>query len=199
MKKWNVLLQLFTYGFLLFSTPSCELFGLEFQYDYQNKTAPVQKELGMSCYEFIESRNQVDFCLLYEAIMRAEMQAIYETNDLTFFLLPDDQFADYLLSWRYESLQSVPKTVLQEMLQRYIIPGIYSVYELSHSYTYVTTLNGTTVIRMYIPVRESTASQNINGIYAGWVQSDGRVNNRGAFPGNLRPTNGIIHILTQRF
>lgn len=53
---------------------SCCLFGLDYQFDYENESSPVTKEMDMTCYEFVRSRSNLDMVLMYEAINRAEMQ-----------------------------------------------------------------------------------------------------------------------------
>ena len=110
---------------------SCCLFGLDYQFDYENESSPVTKEMDMTCYEFVRSRSNLDMVLMYEAINRAEMQEFYETDNLTYFLLDDEEFASWLSTKKYASVASVPKSVLQTMLKGYTLPGLYHSADLT--------------------------------------------------------------------
>ena len=152
---------------------SCSLFGLDYQFNYENEAAPVTTELNMTCYEFIRSRSNSDLVLMYEAINRAEMQEFYETDNLTYFLLDDEEFASWLTTKKYASVASVPKSELQTMLKGYTLPGLYHSADLT--------------------------SQDLNAMQAGYVNEDGTVNYSKCHTTNLRPTNGIAHLLHTRF
>lgn len=184
---------------LSFLVVSCELFGLEFQTDYENKAAPVKTELGVSCFEFIESRSGLDFSLLYEAIIRADMKDFFEADSLTYFLLNDDEFSTWLVAYRYASVKSTPISALQNLIKSYTVKGLYDSYNLTSSPIEVPTEDGVRILRMNIAFRESTSSQNITPLQAGYVRSDGTVQFRRMKTANLRGTNGIMHVLSQRF
>ena len=180
-------------------TVSCELFGLEYQTDYENKTSSVEKELGISCFDFIESRRGLDFSLLYEAIMLSDMKSFYETDGLTFFLLTDDDFASWLVSYRYTSVKSTPKAVLQNFMKSYTVKGLYSSADLTTSLIDVITLDEIKIIRMGLYYMPSTSTPNLHQFTVGYVKADGTVNFRGAKTTNLKATNGIMHILREKF
>lgn len=177
---------------------SCELFGLEFQTDYDNKSAPVKTELGVSCFEFIESRSDIDFSLLYEAIMYADMKEFFETEGLTYFLLNDNLFAAWLFAYRYASVKSIPKTVVQNLIRSYTVKGIIHSGELTAPVD-VLTEDGVRTLRIQIAPITSTSTQNLNPLQAGYVKNDGSVVFRGMKTANIRGTNGIMHVLSQRF
>lgn len=187
-----------SFAFVLQSTTSCEVFGLDYQYDYNNKTTTLQTELGVSCMTFIESKKNTDFSLLYEAIERAEMRNDYEKSGRTFLLLTDRDFEGWLVSYRYTSVEVTPKAVLQAFLRSYIIEGEYPTTRLTTSPIDIITLNQDRTIRMQVYKTPSTSSQNLNSLSIGFVRADGSVQYRGATTSNLQPTNGVIHILNAR-
>ena len=178
---------------------SCSLFGLDYQFNYENEAAPVTTELNMTCYEFIRSRSNSDLVLMYEAINRAEMQEFYETDNLTYFLLDDEEFASWLTTKKYASVASVPKSELQTMLKGYTLPGLYHSADLTTSPIDVLTCNGVLSIRLRLYPNPPTSSQDLNAMQAGYVNEDGTVNYSKCHTTNLRPTNGIAHLLHTRF
>lgn len=178
---------------------SCELVGLEYQYDYKNKPAPVKTETGMSCYEFIKQRSQLDFSLWYEAINRAEMKEFYETDSLTYFLLPDELFAGWLTANKYTMVGSVPKTILETFLKSYTVKGLFYTSKLSTTPIDIAALDGIRTIRMRLYPFSSTSSQNLHQLNAGFLASNGNVNYRTLLTSNLKMTNGVAHILSTRF
>ena len=178
---------------------SCSLFGLDYQFNYENEAAPVTTELNMTCYEFIRSRSNADLVLMYEAINRAEMQEFYETDNLTYFLLDDEEFASWLTTKKYASVASVPKSELQTMLKGYTLPGLYHSADLTTSPIDVLTCNGVLSIRLRLYPNPPTSSQDLNAMQAGYVNEDGTVNYSKCHTTNLRPTNGIAHLLHTRF
>ena len=186
-------------GFMLVGFSSCNLFGLDYQFDYENTSAPVTKELNMTCYEFIQSRSNLDLVLMYEAINRAELKEFYETDNQTFFLLDDTEFASWLTTKKYSSVNSVPQSVLQTLLKGYTLPGRYHSSDLTTTPIDILTCNGVLSIRLRLYPNPPTSSQDLNGMQAGYVNSDGTVNYSRCFTTNLKPTNGIAHLLQTRF
>lgn len=178
---------------------SCELFGLDYQYNYENERAPLQTELGVSCFEFIKGRSMDDMSLFYEAIVKAELQSLYETEGHTYFLLKDDQVSVWLTSYRYPSIKDVPKAVLQEFLLSYTIKGQYHSSGLSSIPVDYPALDGKKTIRMRLYPSPSTSSQNLNQIQANYVPAKGDIGYRNVITSNLKGTNGIMHILQYRF
>ena len=178
---------------------SCCLFGLDYQFDYENESSPVTKEMDMTCYEFVRSRSNLDLVLMYEAINRAEMQEFYETDNMTYFLLDDEEFASWLTTKKYASVASVPKSVLQTMLKGYTLPGLYHSADLTTTPIDVLTCNGVLSVRLRLYPNPPTSSQDLNAMQAGYVNSDGTVNYSKCHTTNLRPRNGIAHLLHTRF
>lgn len=177
---------------------SCELVGLDYQYNYKNKPAPVNEETGMSCYQFIKQRSKLDFSLFFEAVNHADLKEFYETENQTYFLIEDELFAGWLTSNQYATISSVPKIVLERFLKSYTIQGMYHTRQLSPSPIDVPALDGVRIIRMRLYPSSSTSSANLHQFNAGFL-SNGTVNYRYIKVSNLKMTNGMAHILDVRF
>lgn len=183
---------------LTLSMQSCEMFGLEFQTDYVNIPAPVKEELGITAYQFVESRKDIDMALTLEAINKAELQSLYETDSLTYFMINDVQFASWLTLKKYSSIATAPKSELQKMLKGYVVKGLYHSLTMSMTPIRVTTENGVDVIEMRRQPQLSSAS-NIYLVQAAYVPTSGTISYKSVNSSNLKPTNGIIHVLSNRF
>lgn len=177
---------------------SCEFFGFEYQTDYKNTYAPIQTELNMTAYQFIESRKSIDMALTFEAIEKAELKSLYETDSLTYFLVDDIQFAGILTSKKISSVAAAPKGELQTILKGYIIKGLFHSTKITTAPVQVTTENGVNVIQMRLFPR-ATSLQDLHQINAAYVPSSGAISYKTVLVSNLKPSNGIIHILGARF
>ena len=109
---------------MIVSLSSCTLFGLDYQFNYENEAAPVTTELNMTCYEFIRSRSNTDLVLMYEAINRAEMQEFYETDNMTYFLLDDVEFASWLTAKKYAIINSCHPDTANRDLKKLVSAGL---------------------------------------------------------------------------
>jgi len=185
---------------LTFSMQSCEIFGLEYQTDFINTPAPAKTELGISAYKFIESRKNIDMALTFEAIEKAELKSLYETDSLTFFLINDVSFADLLASKKISSVAAATKGELQTLLKGYIVKGIYtSTKNLSTTPIVVMSENGVNKIQMRLEPK-ATSNQDLHKIQANYVPASGVVTKYNTvISSNIKPTNGIIHILYSKF
>lgn len=184
---------------LLTAMQSCSLFGLDYAYDFKHTTQLPDSMINMTAYEFIQSRSVDKFSLWFEMINHADMRSFYEEEGHTYFILDDEQVAEWLTSYRYSSVQQIPLTLAQYHLKGYTIDGIYNSAGLTTNYTDVPALDGDHVIRMRLYPNATTASQNLNAMQAGWVNLDGTANLRSVVTSNLRCTNGIIHVVSVRF
>lgn len=177
---------------------SCELFGLDYQYDYENdKADPIKLYLDVNCYEFIQERSNSTMALMYEAINRAGMKDFYEAEDRTFLLLEDTEFAKWIDQNRCTSLEDIPVATLQDFLRSYTIKGLYSAYELTTSAIDLETFkeNGKTIRIGLIP-KAAGSSQDITGIRMCWTPEFGATESwTTCYTTNLRPTNGVAHLL----
>jgi len=176
---------------------SCDLMGLEFQTNYKHTPAPAITELNMTAYEFIKSRKDIDMALTFEAIEKAELRSLYETDSLTYFLIDDIQFSSLLTAKKVSSVAAVQKNELITILKGYVIKGLYVSSNMTTTPFQVTTENGVNVIQMRLFPRERS-QQDLHQIQAGYIFSTG-VSYKIVFSSNLKPTNGVIHILGARF
>lgn len=186
-------------GCLSIVLSSCELFGLDYQYDYENEKSPVNLYLDVNCYEFIQEHSHSNMALMFEAINRAGMKDFYESEDRTFLLLEDDQFAELLKSYMYASVSDVPVDVLKDILCSYTLKGLYTAYDLTTSPIDVDTFNEYYQVRIHLYATKPGSSQDITSIRAGWTPKEGEEYvQSGFYTTNLRPTNGVAHLLKER-
>ena len=178
----------------------CSLTGcLNYAYNYKYEpSAPVAAYEG-TAYDFIRSRSEDKFSLWFEAIEAGGMRSFYEEEGNTYFLLEDDQLVAWLTSWHYSSVSEMPKTAINTLLLGYSIPGVYNTLDMTTTPIDVTSYDGEHIIRMRLYPTVSTASQNLHGMQAGWVNMDGSVDYRGISSSNIQTSNGIIHIVSSRF
>lgn len=172
---------------------SCDFFGLEYQYNYKNTSAPIDLELHMTAYEFIKTRKSVDLYLLYQAIEKAGMKEYFESQNKTYFLLTDPEFAKWMSTQKYASINSIPNAVISQFLKGYTLTGIYNSYNLTKAGKDVLADDGTRVLK--VQLRDGTDTQNQFGVQVGLVKTTGLPTMRTVYTSNLKPTNGYIHIL----
>ena len=179
---------------------SCNLFGLEYAYSFENEPAPALGQLNFSTLEFFRIHSDGKFSLWYEAILHAEMEDVYEADSMTFFVLDDTQFAAWLISNRYSCVEQIPKKQLQYFLKSYAAKGHYPSGILTQDFITAPSLNEdyTFVMRLYPTV--STASQNLHGMQVGWKQYEPDYYRRLSVvvTSNIHCTTGYIHILNGR-
>lgn len=176
---------------------SCELMGLEFQVDYKHTPAPAITELKMTAFEFIKGRKEIDMALTFEAIEKADLKSFYETDSLTYFLIDDILFSGLLTAKKISSVAAAQKSELVSILKGYVIKGVYISSNMTTTPIQLTSENGVDVIQMRLFPR-LTSNQDLHQINVGYVTSTGSVTYRNVVSSNLRPTNGVIHILGTR-
>lgn len=176
---------------------SCELFGLEYQTDYNNTYTPIETELNMTAYQFIESRKGIDMAFTFEAIEKAELKSLYEKDSLTYFLVKDAVFASILAEKKISSIAAAQKVELQSILKGYIIKGMFLSSTMTSTPTQVLTENGVNeiVIRLLPSLKISQNQYQINVAY---VPASGTILYKNVSTSNLKPKNGVIHILGEK-
>lgn len=178
----------------------CSLSGcLHYANDYKYEPSAPSAEFNGTAYEYIKMRSEDKFSLWFEAIEAGNMKDFYEKRGNTYFLLEDEQLVAWLTSWHYSSVSEMPQTAINTLLLGYTIPGVYSTLDLTTSPTDVVSYDAEHIIRMRLYPTVSTASQNLHGMQAGWVNMDGTVEYRGISSSNIKTKNGIIHIASSRF
>ena len=195
MKK-NIF-TLLTIVSICLSMTSCELLGLSYAYSFKNEPSEDFAAISYNAYEFIKSRADNDLTLMYEAINRAGLKEIFESEDYTYFILKNDQWDDYMSTAKYSSIQAIPVSELRTYILGYIVPGRYTSSDVTNP-VYLESMNGVQILRMFKTQTAPTSSQNLNSFVAGWVNPDGAVYQRGCITSNLVCTNGVVHILSSR-
>ena len=179
-------------GILVVLLSSCNLFGLELQRDAEYNYSPVQLTMDITAYEFIETRRNMDMFLLYKAIEKAGYREAFETNDRTYIVLNDDALSAYLSSKRFTGLDAMSVTQIREMLDTYITKGCYHALDLSTTPLEVEILNPKT--RMFLSLRPQASDVSDQyQVIINNVTGSGKVTN--VVTSNLRPTNGVIHVV----
>lgn len=168
-----------------------------YDYDYQHSAPPIPYD--GTAYEYIKMRSEDKFSLWFEAIEAGGMKDLYEEEGNTYFLLEDDQLVAWLTSWHYSSVSEMPQTAINTLLLGYTIPGVYSTLDLTTAPIDVVSYDVEHIIRMRLYPTVSTASQNLHGMQAGWVNMDGTIDYRGISTSNIQTKNGIIHVASSRF
>lgn len=196
MKK--VLLYIVLFSGCLLGLNSCELFGLEYAYSYDQKHGADFGKISTDAMTWIEQQSKGEFTLQYQAILRAGMDSVYRQSTYTFFLMKDAGWDDYLSSYHYPSIDAVPARVLRTYLRKSIVPGAYVSDDIVNP-IYVQTLDSTVTMRIYKTVNAATSSQNLNSLRAGWTNPNGKINQKSCITSNLRCANGVMHVMSGRF
>lgn len=177
---------------------SCELFGLSYAYDYDQKHGTNYGTLSCDAFDWIEGRRDNDMTLQCQAIERAGMEEAYRADGYTFFVMKNNVWDEWLTSYRYSSIHEVPVATLRTYLKRSIVPGKFLTQDISVP-VFVQTLDSTVTMRIYKTIVAPTSSQNLNALRAGWTNDNGPINQVGMVTSNLEPTNGALHIQSARF
>lgn len=177
---------------------SCNFIGLDYAYDFKYEYATEFGKHNCTAYEFIASRANDDFTLMKEAIDRTGLKEVFEDSIYTYFILENEDWADYLTSARYSSISQVPEGKLREYIKGYIIPGYYHTAELTPGLaTRVNTL-GKYVMSVEVADDVPTSSQNLHRFRVSWVGEQDLLSNKGCKSSNIVVNNGIVHVLHER-
>lgn len=178
---------------LIFS--SCNIGGLELQTDDNHIYTPIATKINMTAYEFIETRKTVDLSLLYEAINMVQYKDSFEKDNRTYVVLNDVAFSAYLAANRFSSVQSMTKTQIKTLLNKYIVHGKYLSTDLTTTPLVVETAERTVKLTFYlrsVTLDTTNKYQVLIGLFGStavkWVVTS-----------NLQPTNGVMHIIESYF
>lgn len=173
---------------------SCELFNLELQRDYEFTPAPVDQYLDMNAYEFILSRKNIDFLYLNTMIEMTQVQNIYEEDGGYTFLLPNDDMVNKWMTGKgKQQLSEISNDEIIDFLRSMVCIGEYSTLGLGTSDVEVQTLKDNAPI--YLRVNEVTSvTTSKDEWFDLYINGSNCV-----ITSNLRPTNGVIHVLRSNF
>ncbi|MEI7504551.1 MAG: fasciclin domain-containing protein [Paludibacter sp.] len=192
MKKINkTSIKLICTSLVMVGFMSCNLAGLDLQQNYKYTYAPANLTMNMTAYEFIESRKNIDMSLLYEAINRAGVNELFVASDRTYIVMNDIAFSSYLTAKKYEGIKSVPLVDLKKLLNQYIGIGEYNTLALNTFPLKVQTLEPTFQLAMYL----KPAAIDTQNKYYFYVTAWGKTTTTYVVSQNLKPTNGIIHVV----
>lgn len=177
---------------------SCNLFGLEYAYDFKYEPSTEFGTHNCTAYEFIESRSNDDFSLMKEAIDRAGLRSTFEDSMYTYFILENKDWADYLITAKYSSIRQVPEGKLREYILNYIVQGYYHTADLTPGLAYRVNTLGDYVMSIEVADDVPTSSQNLHRFRISWVGEQGLLSNKGSKSSNIVVNNGIVHVLNER-
>lgn len=192
----------------LISLTSCEIAGLPLQTDYQYEYSELNPEIGITAYEFIKKRSEIDMTLLLYAINKAEMKAEFEKPGRTFLLLNDDGCNRFFHNKKI-TFQGMSKYDLQQWLNQFIVEGVYSSLDLTLSPQIVKTLpsvffnqSSTQPQKVRFLSLDPVFTQNMNN-YRVLIDFAGKIYERdilkcASLETNIIPSNGgVIHIFNK--
>ncbi len=179
---------------LVLSLQSCELFNLELQRDYDFTPAPVHQYLDVDAYEFIAGRKNIDFLYLNLMIEQAGLQDLYKQTGYTFLLPNDDMATKWLSDNGHATVSDCSNEEITDYLKSMICEGEYVTLGLGTSDVEVKTLKEGTFL--YLRVHEV---QSVSEAKEDWFSLVVNGTEKIVRTSNLRPTNGIIHVLQADF
>lgn len=196
MKKHFYLPQVLIAIVLLCGAGACRVGDMELQQNYHYHASVLDPNINMTTWDFMNSRNTAGedslFSIMLDAINYAGLKDLYrQDNGYTYFLLTDTSFTDpgqgYFHDHNIQSVEEMPVDSIKNLLLYHIVKGTYTSLDLTTTPQYVSTQYPADSVKM---------SLNHDGNFTVIIN---------AFPGskrqvsvvtsNLRPTNGVIHVL----
>ena len=161
---------------------SCEVQD-SFEYDY----AEDNSKLNMSAWAYIQKNDSLSS--LKKAIMLAKDEGLYERTDKSTFILPTNRaFKVYLEENNYDTIGTVPISVLKDILRYHIVKAVVN-------------FNDPALSPKNKPIAYQTENDQImylshTGTYVGLI-NEGTNRQWQIRTSNLVPNNGVIHIVDQ--
>jgi hypothetical protein len=160
------------------------LSGCEIQKDFDYKSSGSNGVLDVNAWEFIQETDSLS--LMEEAVIHAGMENYYtSTTERTFIVPRNSAFRTYLKSNSYTSIDEIPVSVLQGVLEYHLVNArvIFSDPELILSDN---------------PIAYDTESGEImylshNSNFQGLI-NEGTKKSWTIITSNIEPTNGVIHV-----
>ncbi|MEJ5089384.1 fasciclin domain-containing protein [Sphingobacterium faecium] len=177
--KYNVTFFLCSFA-VLFSFFSCEVQD-SFEYDY----AEDNSKLNMSAWAYIQKNDSLSY--LEEAILQCKDESLYERTEKATFILPTNRaFKVYLEENNYDTIGTVPISVLKDILRYHIVKAEVN-------------FNNPALAPKNKPIAYKTENGQImylshTGTYVGLI-NEGTNKQWQIRTSNLVPDNGIIHIV----
>jgi hypothetical protein len=190
MKKYLFrIAKLICFSFILGICSSCNLMGLDLQQDYKYTHTPINLNLNITAYQFIESRKNIDMSFLYEAIQKVGCRDSFEVKNRTYIILNDVAFSAYLTSKKYAGINSMTNIELGKLLNQYIIIGQYPASSLSIVPLTVTS-SDKTELQLYL--NDAKIDDANKGLVK--VNLMGSTTVRSIVTSNIMTTNGVMHV-----
>src|SRR5690606_4485464 len=165
---------------LVLLATSCEI-----QENFKYEPANVDGVLGVTAWEFIQTHPE--FEVLRSAIIRTDLQSLYQDEERTFIIPNNNAFNTYLKNSTYNSVEDIPEPILRNMLRYHIVkdrviftdPNIERDLPIAYE-----TENGQTMF----------LSRNNN--YIGQI-NQGTTKQWEIRTSNLEPLNGVMHAVNE--
>lgn len=160
-------------------------FGCEIQENFSYKKSGSTAELGITAWEYIQQNDSLAF--LEEAILLTGTQSLYESSAKKTFVAPTNEaFKKFLVDNSYQDLSQVPVPILRNTIKYHIVDAVVSfddptITERNNPLPYPTE-NGQT---LYLSRTSGYAGLINEGTNKQWQ----------ILTSNLKPTNGVIHLL----
>lgn len=172
---------------VIFGFSSCTLFGHDLQEDYDYKYTPGNGELKMTAYEFIKSRKDIDMGVFLKAIDRINFKEEFEKPDHTYVVMNDIGFVAYFQSKKYGGLDNMSDKEIRDLLTSLMLDRPISSLDLTPNPVDMKPINTTKKMFMWI---DKITNYNMKIHYNTTTTSGTSV-----ITSNLRPTNGVIHVV----
>ncbi|RAV30864.1 CBM96 family carbohydrate-binding protein [Sinomicrobium soli] len=162
------------------TTASCEI-----QKDFEYQKSGTDGKLEVSAWEFIQENDSLEY--LEQAIVLAELQELYEGEEVRTFITPTNaSFKTYLADNSYSSMEEVPLPILRNILRYHIVNdkvhfGDPELFENNKPIAYDTE-NGQL---MYLSHNNNFMGLINQGTNVQWQITTS----------NLEPLNGVLHIV----
>jgi len=185
---------------------ACELVGLDLQQNYDYEASAPDPNINMSAWEYLnQERPDTLFKLMLEGIKYAGLEEEYSKPDRTFIFLTNAAIYQISttgveLSTSYfvrnkvngesaKSWQDYPVEQVRDLFLYHILQGVHTYPDITlENTTCETLLNEQTVTIKMLTINDSRLAFNN---YEGTIRA---VNARTS---NIRPTNGVIHVIDQ--
>lgn len=204
----NKIKSVFAFGTLICSLffSSCELVGLDLQKNYDYHASAPDPNVNMTAWEYLnQERPDSLFKLMLEGIKYAGLEEEYSKSDRTFIFLTNSAIyqistSGIELSTSYfvrnkvngesaKSWEGYPVEQVRDLFLYHILQGVHTYPDIKLENTDCKTLldDKLVTIKMLTIGDSRLAFNNYTGTIRG-------VNARTS---NLRPTNGVIHVIDQ--
>lgn len=116
MRNYNLRIRYLVIALVIaMATVSCEI-----QKDFDYRKSDVDGKLEVSAWEYIREHDSLE--LLEQAIIQADLQDLYEGEEIRTFIAPtNNSFQTYLADNSYSNLEDIPLPILRNILKYHIV------------------------------------------------------------------------------